>query len=86
MNYWLVTTGSEKEPGINGAIMERMEKGATTIFVDVPSVDVFLEKIVAAGGKALTKKEAIPGVGYTAYCLDSEGNLFGIFQDDKTAK
>jgi predicted enzyme related to lactoylglutathione lyase len=86
MNYWLVTTGTEKEPGINGAIMERMEKGCTTIIVDVPSVDEFLKKVVAAGGKALTKKAAIPGVGYSAYCLDSEGNLFGIFQDDKAAK
>jgi predicted enzyme related to lactoylglutathione lyase len=86
VNYWLVSTGSNDKPGVNGAIMERMEKGTTTIFVDVPSVDEFLQKIVQAGGKALTEKTAIPGVGYSAYCMDTEENLFGIFQGDPSAK
>lgn len=86
VDYWLVSTGSSDKPGINGAIMERMEKGTITIFVDVPSVGEFLKKIVQAGGKALTEKTAIPGVGYSAYCMDTEGNLFGLFQSDPSAK
>jgi hypothetical protein len=28
----------------------------------------------------------IPGVGYFAYCQDTEGNTFGIMQEDKSAK
>lgn len=86
VKYWLVSTSSGDKPSVNGAIMERMEKGTITIFVDVPSVDEFLEKIVQAGGKALTEKMAIPGVGYSAYCVDTEGNLFGLFQNDPSAK
>jgi predicted enzyme related to lactoylglutathione lyase len=31
-------------------------------------------------------KTAIPGVGYFAYCEDTEGNLFGVMQADGKAK
>jgi hypothetical protein len=86
VKYWLVSTSGSDKPGINGAIMERMEKGTITIFVDVPSVDEFLRKIMQAGGKALTEKMVIPGVGYSAYCMDTEGNLFGLFQGDPSVK
>jgi predicted enzyme related to lactoylglutathione lyase len=86
VEYWLIKAGEEKEPGINGAIMKRMEKGTTVLFMGVPSVDEFLKKVVNAGGKALTEKTAVPGVGYSAYCEDTEGNLFGLFQDDPSAK
>jgi predicted enzyme related to lactoylglutathione lyase len=85
-DYWLVTTGEDKESGINGAIMQRMGKGTTYNTVGVPSVDEFLKKIVKAGGKIVQKKTTIPGVGYMAYCADTEGNVFGIMQDDPTAK
>jgi len=39
--------------------MERFDKGAVFMFVDVTSVDEFLKKIVKAGGKVVTKKTAI---------------------------
>ncbi|MDO8491212.1 MAG: hypothetical protein Q7T04_04265 [Dehalococcoidia bacterium] len=31
-------------------------------------------------------QQPVPGVGYFAYCLDTEGNTFGIMQDDKSVK
>jgi len=31
-------------------------------------------------------KRAIPGIGYLAYCVDTEGNTFGILQSDQNAK
>jgi len=31
-------------------------------------------------------KTAIPGVGYFGYCVDPEGNLFGMLQADVNAK
>jgi predicted enzyme related to lactoylglutathione lyase len=52
----------------------------------VTSLDETLANIVAAGGKALGPKGAIPGVGYHAYCRDTEGNVFGILQGDPSAK
>jgi predicted enzyme related to lactoylglutathione lyase len=85
-DYWLVTTGEDKQPGINGAIMHRMGKGTIYNTIDVPSVDKFLKKIVEAGGKAVQKKTAVPGVGYMAYCADTEGNIFGIMEEDTSAR
>ncbi len=31
-------------------------------------------------------KQAIPNVGWFAYCTDTEGNLFGIMQADPEAR
>lgn len=33
----------------------------------------------------ISPKRAIPGVGYQAYCQDTEGNVFGIDQEDPAA-
>ena len=85
-NYWLVTTGEDKEPGINGAIMEKTNFKATVNTVAVPSVDDFVKKVMEAGGKVVMPKGAVPGQGYVAYVTDTEGNVFGIFQNDMSAK
>lgn len=86
-DYWLVITGEGNQPGIDGALMKRMGPSAGTInTIDVPSVDDFVTKITENGGKIVRPKVAIPGVGYFAYCQDTEGNLFGIIQEDKMAQ
>lgn len=52
--YWLVTTGPNDQPGINGGIMKRMNPQASTYnTVDVPSVDEFTKRIVEAGERSL---------------------------------
>ena len=85
MDYWLATTGPDNQPGINGAIMTRETQRTTVNTIDVSSVDEFAKKIVDAGGKVVTPKTAIPGVGYFAYCVDTEGNVFGIMENDTKA-
>jgi predicted enzyme related to lactoylglutathione lyase len=86
-NYWLVTTGEDKEPGINGAITEKSESvPATTNTVSVRSFDETVKKVTEAGGKVLMPKMAVPGIGYMTYCRDTEGNTFGIMQLDSSAK
>jgi predicted enzyme related to lactoylglutathione lyase len=85
MDYWLVYTG--EGPGIDGGLMKRMSPSATTInTVGVPSVDEYLAKIEKSGGKAVVPKTAIPGIGWFAYCQDTEGNVFGIMQEDSSAR
>ncbi len=85
-DYWLVSTGEEGQPGIDGSLVQRRyPTDATTLWINVPSVDDLLKKIAQHGGKSLTGKVAVPGVGYYAYCQDTEGNLFGIFQPDGQA-
>lgn len=84
--YWLLDTGSE-EPGIGGGIMRRQPEFPPTVnTIGVPSVDAFAKKVVAAGGSVVMEKRAIPGIGYQAYCRDTEGNLFGVHQSDPSAK
>ena len=88
MEYWMVKTGTDKQPGINGGLTRReggMPAG-TTNTVDVPSVDEFGAKISKSGGKIVRPKMAIPGVGYYAVCQDTEGNTFAIMQFDEKAK
>lgn len=83
MDYWLVATGEECEPGINGAIAPRSNPALTTVnTIDVPNFDEFAAKILAAGGKQLMPKTAVPGIGHMAYFQDTEGNTFGIMESD----
>ena len=86
IDYWLLTTGPDDEPGINGAVMPRPDPAARiTNYVDVPSIDEYAAKIQAAGGTVVMPKMTVPGVGYVAACLDTECNAFGLFQDDPSA-
>jgi predicted enzyme related to lactoylglutathione lyase len=85
-DYWLATTGEDDQPGINGAIMRRINQGTVYNTIDVPSVDEFTPKIVKAGGKVVMPKTTVPGVGYLAYCTDTEGNIFGIIETAPSAQ
>jgi uncharacterized protein len=83
--YWMVQTGGEG-PGIDGGLRGRTHPNEGPLnTIDVSSCDDYLRKIAAAGGKTLVPKMAIPGVGWLAYCADSEGNGFGIMQADESA-
>ena len=87
-NYWLMTTGDDSQPGINGGIMRRDARfpPATINTLDVPDVDEYCEKVQAAGGKVIMPRFAVQGMGWIAYCQDTEGNTFGIFKPDSSAK
>ena len=85
--YWLVTTGPDTQPGINGGLLQRQYPGAGTCnTVDVASLDKAVASISDHGGKTVVPRMAIPGVGYLAYCSDTEGNVFGVLQRDQDAK
>ena len=88
MDYQLIeTAGLDGKPGIGGGLMKRNETGRTGItnFMGVASVDDALVKVVELGGKALSGKLTVPGFGYMAMCTDTEGNSFGLFQEDPQA-
>ena len=87
VDYWLVTTGEDTEPGINGAITEKNDHvTSTTNTIGVGSFEEALKKIIEAGGKQLMPKTAVAGIGYMTYCKDTEDNVFGIMQNDPSAK
>jgi predicted enzyme related to lactoylglutathione lyase len=86
VEYWLVETGGEEEPGINGGISRPDETISGTVnTIGVPDIDAYLEKVQKFGGKVVVDKHIIPGVGYNAYCQDVEGSVFGVHQEDPSA-
>jgi uncharacterized protein len=85
-DYWLVRTGEPGERGIDGAIMRRSDLISGTVnTLDVASLDAAVDKVTANGGSLVGEKLPIPGVGYFAYCRDTEGNLFGMMEAERPA-
>jgi len=81
VDYWLVTSGPDNEAGINGAIKHRSAPGLATVnTVEVPLIEEYVDKIINAGGKSITPKMEIPGIGFHIYCQDREGNVFGLLE------
>ena len=87
MDYWLIMTGDEKAPGIDGGLSKKgdsaMPKCPT---IDVKDIDKTLNEIIEHGGKIIAPKSPIPGVGWLIYFEDPDGNMFGAMQEDKTAE
>jgi predicted enzyme related to lactoylglutathione lyase len=91
MPYWLVTTGKDPEPGINGGLLQRQGEidGQAVIAyvctVGVGDLDEYIENATKLGATIVVPKMAVPGVGWLVYCKDTEGNIFGMIQPDQSA-
>lgn len=86
MEYWMITTGEPGEPGIDGGIAPRRgPEDALVNVMGVESVSDAARRIEEAGGRITLPKMPIPGVGWVAYALDTEGNAFGVFRSDPQA-
>lgn len=91
--YWMVTTGADGEPGIDGGMVPR--RGATAgdgqpvnafvCTVGVPSASDYLARATELGAVVAVPLMAVPGVGWLAYAKDPDGNLFGMMQSDPSA-
>ncbi|MFA6160670.1 MAG: VOC family protein [Patescibacteria group bacterium] len=92
-DYWMVSTGEKSDDGINGGMMLRKgsapkEGSAVNAFVctqTVPSLDESMAAVTLNGGKIALDKMAVKGMGWVAYGIDTEGNIFGMMQLDKEA-
>lgn len=95
-DYWLITTGPEDKPGINGGLLPRRGDvpqalaavNAFVVTVDVDDIDALLERVLQAdmNGVLAVPKMAVPGIGWLAYVKDPDGNIFGMMQADRNAK
>ena len=91
MDYWLITTGPDDQPGINGGLVRRQGEidGQAVIAyvctVDVEDLDSSVKTAIDNGGQIALPKMPIPGMGWLAYCKDTEGNIFGMMQNDPNA-
>jgi predicted enzyme related to lactoylglutathione lyase len=94
--YWMIHTGPDEQPGINGGLLPRRGDlpapmaavNAFVITVDVEDIDasVALAQSSGAGGELCVPKMAVPGIGWLAYVKDPDGNIFGMMQADTEAK
>lgn len=92
--YWLINTGPDSQPGINGGLLPRpgpapgpmASPNAFVITVDVENLDASMAKAQDEAGMLCVPKTAIPGVGWLAYFKDPDGNIFGMMQMDPGAK
>jgi predicted enzyme related to lactoylglutathione lyase len=87
-----VSTGSERDPGIRGALQQRRElvPGERTIgyecTIAVEDVDAVAAAVTANGGTILIPRALIPTVGYVIFFRDPEGNVAGAMQYDPNAR
>ncbi|MEO4055449.1 VOC family protein [Solibacillus sp. CAU 1738] len=94
MPYFGAVTGDEKEPGINGALMQRQSASPETgqslnsyvCTMGVEDYDSTAAKILNNGGNVAMPKYALPGMAWQGYFMDTEGNIFGIHQPDENAQ
>lgn len=81
--YYLIQT---EEGALGGGMMKRMAPDQRPVFyVDVESVDDHIEKIKQAGGQVVVPKMPVPTMGWFAQALDTEGNVFAVWQNDPNA-
>ena len=93
MEYWMVKTGEPEVPGIDGGLMKRMGGSPTdgqavnsyVCTIMTSSIDNDVTKAIANNGSIAVPKMAVPGIGWLAYIKDTEGNLFGVMQEDGNA-
>ena len=67
------------KPG--GAINPMQQDPGPVVYFDTDDIDVSIGKVRDLGGSS-EDKQAIPGQGWFAACVDTEGNKFSLFQND----
>src|SRR4051812_32220771 len=82
-DYWLISTGPEDQPGINGGLLPRRgpipsnDYGINSfiITIDVDDVDASVAKATSINASAVLcmPKFAVAGVGWLAYIRDPDG-------------
>jgi predicted enzyme related to lactoylglutathione lyase len=85
-DYWLITTG-KGEPGIDGGVLRHPILALERLTLSAYPLSMMRSRRrTGPGEKPYFHKMPIFGVGYLAYCPDTEGNTFGMMQAYPSAK
>ena len=68
-----------------GSVQPFQAPNAFVVTLLVSSLDETKDRALGAGAKLAMDKFAIPGLDWTAYLIDTELNIFGLFQEDAAA-
>jgi predicted enzyme related to lactoylglutathione lyase len=88
MPYYLIETKDLKgKASVGGGLGPRGAPDQKIVnYIGVKSVEEDMAKVKKLGGKIIMPKAPVPGWGYLAICTDTEGNTFGLWEEDKNAK
>jgi len=86
--YYLIETKDlEGNPGVRGGMGKRgTPEQKISNYIGVTSVDEYIGKVKKLGGRIIMPKTTISGWGYLAICVDTENNVFGLWEEDGNAK
>ena len=83
----IATTDNDGSPGVGGGLGKREEADQKIVnYIGVSSIDTTLKEVVRLGGKILVPKTAVGEFGYMALCEDTEGNTFGLWEENPEAE
>ena len=84
-DYWLIQVGEEGQD-LGGGLMKREapDQGPVS-YVQVESVAEYAAKVQELGGQVIVPRSPVPGMGWFAHCMDTESNIFALWEDDPSA-
>jgi predicted enzyme related to lactoylglutathione lyase len=83
-NYWYIQTGDEED--LSGGLFKReMPEQGQVNYVQVESVAEYAAKVEELGGMVIIPKTVVPGMGWYAQFVDPEGNVFAMWETDRSA-
>jgi predicted enzyme related to lactoylglutathione lyase len=87
VEYWNISTGKSRKDTLNmGGLFQRREPSARVLmYALVDDVDKAIARVEELGGKILSPKMNLPNVGILVTIIDSEGNLIGLWEQEKKA-
>jgi predicted enzyme related to lactoylglutathione lyase len=75
----------QKQANNSGGVMERkMSNEPITIYIGVESVNDYAKKVEELGDKVIKPRTEVPGYGWFAVCMDTENNLFALWETSAT--
>ncbi len=89
VEYWRIETDGPRGGLLQRPVPPPAPEQGTNAFVcsmEVRDFDATQKVIMDGGGTIALPKFAVPGVCWQGYFLDPEGNTFGIFEVDPSAK
>lgn len=85
--YLFETTDLEGSPAVGGGLGRRGAPDQRIMnYFGVADLDAGIARVAELGGAITMPRTVVPGFGYLAICTDTEGNAFGLWEDDESAK
>jgi predicted enzyme related to lactoylglutathione lyase len=79
MNYTMWEAGNGDEYGGFPLVSDDNPAGQVLIYIDSDDIDADLKNVQKLGGKVLTQKTEIPGMGWFGIFIDPTGNVLGLY-------